>query len=434
MLEEIINNPALEKYIANYDTGQILFIEGDDSQDLYILVSGHLDILKGSKRINHIAEEGELFGEMSFLLGARRSGTARAMSDLKVIRIPKEQINHFLHEFPDMARNISRVLAQRLAETSQIVYGLEEFCDQIPDAVILTDQDCKILMLNNSAEKLYGRDWHEMRHKSVLEIYEEPDVYQQFLKEVESRQAVREKTLKINHPEKETCFISTSTTLLYDAQHNCQGVLSLGRDVTAVKNLEKKYRRTRNWLIPVIFLLILCGAALFFGYPYFSKGVHTVDIQKQSLRNQMAKDYLMLKSLIVDHIPSKDSSQINKVMRDFLNIQKTSAPPYHGLVLLDKEKKVITAHSLKDDFQKMIGSSYAGIEFKGDDDSMHRVLILYRPTKTNPMGQRGIEVAFEIHKAGQLLGWIVFPMDMDILGQEYEIEETDLRKFQFDKP
>ena len=107
MLEEIINNPALEKYIATYDTGQILFIEGDDSQDLYILVSGQLDILKGSKRINHISEAGTLFGEMSFLLGARRTGTAKAVSNLKVIRIPKEEINQFLHEFPDMAGNIS---------------------------------------------------------------------------------------------------------------------------------------------------------------------------------------------------------------------------------------------------------------------------------------------------------------------------------------
>ena len=121
-------------------------------------------------------------------------------------------------------------------------------------------------------------------------------------------------------------------------------------------------------------------------------------------------------------------------MRDFLNIQETSTLPYRGLVLLDKEKKVITAHSLKGDFLTMIGSSYAGIDFKGDDDSMHRILILYRTTKTNPMGQRGIEVAFEIRKAGQLLGWIVFQMDMAVLGEKYGMEEKDLRKFQFDKP
>ena len=51
MLDEIINNPELDQYLSTFKKGKIIFLEGDPSQDLYILVSGQLDILKGNKKI-----------------------------------------------------------------------------------------------------------------------------------------------------------------------------------------------------------------------------------------------------------------------------------------------------------------------------------------------------------------------------------------------
>ena len=51
MIDQIINNPELEKYAANIRAGQTIFLEGDESQDLYILVSGKVDIIKGNTKI-----------------------------------------------------------------------------------------------------------------------------------------------------------------------------------------------------------------------------------------------------------------------------------------------------------------------------------------------------------------------------------------------
>ena len=223
MLNKIINNPDLVKYVIPFENGEIIFTEGDETQDLFILISGELDILKGNKKISLISEPGELFGEMSFLLGARRSATAKAKTDGKAIRIPKEEINNFLNKFPEITSDITRLLAARLNETSQILYGLKEFCDQLPDAVILTDRDGKILSWNSVAETMYGRSWDQMHYKSMEEIYEEPDDYKDYLEEVKSRYSVREKILKILHPEKGVRYISTSTTVLYDGHHNFSG-------------------------------------------------------------------------------------------------------------------------------------------------------------------------------------------------------------------
>jgi PAS domain S-box-containing protein len=435
MLGEILTTPEFGKYRTSFRKGQTIFLEGDTTQDLYILVSGQLDILKGDKRIDRISEQGTLFGEMSFLLGAARTATAKASSDLEAICIPKEEISTLLHEFPDIAGEITKLLAKRLDETSQVLYGLKGICDQLPDAVILSDKDGKILSCNTAAETLYGRNWHAMHHTSVENIYEEPQIYRDFLGAVKEKYSVREEVLKIKHPEKGTRFVSTSTTLLHDGHHNFQGVLSLGRDVTEVQNLQRKYRKARNWLLPALFLLGLVTVAAFLGYPYFSRGYRTVDIEKQGLRNALAKDYLFLTSLLVDHFKDGDRVKAGEVMADFFALQETTVMPYSGLVLLDKKKKVFCAYSPARGAEapEMIGSSYAGIAFEGDERSLHRVLTLYRADKQHPMGHKGIEVAFRVVKDNHFSGWLVFQMDMDMLEKDFGLNEEDLRLFQFNE-
>ena len=430
MLDELIHNQHVEKYMTIYERGEYLFLEGDDSQDLYVLVSGHVEIIKGDKKLDEITEPGTLFGELSFLLGAKRTATARAEGDVKALRVPKEEITDFLHDFPSVAGKITQLLAQRLDERSQALYGLKELCDQLPDAVIITDREGKIHTWNSAAEKLYGRDWHDLHQGTIQDVYEDPQALEAFLEEVQSKYTVKEKILKTKHPFKGSHFVSTSTTLLYDGHHNFQGVLFLGRDATALQKLERRYRRVRNWLIPAFLLLGVLAAAVFLGYPYFSKGVQSVDLRKDELRNEMARDYILLKSLLIQPFEDGDRSKTTQVMKDFFNMQPESNTPYRGMVLLDQGKKVFDAYSMSGS-DANVGSSYGGIEFQGSEDSVHSVLVLYRPDEAHPMGKRGLEVAFELEKQGKTLGWLLFQMDMACLKDNYGVDEEDLSRFQF---
>ena len=433
MLSEIVDNPDLQKYMTTVQAGRILFLEGDDSEDLYVLVSGELEILKGNMKIRRISEKGALFGEMSFLLGNRRTATVKAVTDARALRIPKEEITTFLAEFPNVAKKITEILALRLNETTQILFGLKEFCDQLPDAVILTDKTGRILTWNSAAEKLYGRDWEEIRNRPVEEIYEEPETYRTFIEEVQSRYSVREKILKIRHPEKGTRYISTSTTILYDGQHNYQGVISLGRDVTAVKKLETRYRRIRRWMLPGLLFLCLLGGAFFYGYPSLRKGPGASDVKRHLLRNRLARDYLLLKSLLAVPLEKKDRRETTRVMKDFFNLQEEAPIPYTGIVLLDTEKKVFDAYSITPGvrIKEMLGSSYSGIDFQGSDRSLHRVLTVFRRDRDHPMGRRSLEVAFQLKRDSRVYGWLVFQMNTDLLQSEYHVDKRGLIAFQF---
>ena len=435
MLSEVINRPEFDKYLTTFERGETLFLEGEDTQDLYILVSGRLGILKGKKEISEVMEAGSLFGEMSFFLGAKRTATVKAASDVEAICIPKEEVKTFLHEFPAVAGEIIKLLAKRLDETSQIVYGLKEFSDKLPDAVMLSDSDGQILTWNRAAENLYGIEWDQIKSKSVENIYEDPQEYREFLEELQSRQSVTEKVLKVKHPEKGFRFISTSTTALFDGQHNFKGTVSIGRDITSAKNLERKYRWARIWLVPSFLLLGLLAAAIFYGFPYFSKGRQTIDVNRQVLRNDLAKDFLSLQSLLTQPFSAGRRTKTSQVMKEFFDVQENTAIPYTGLVLLDKDKKVFDAYSIRPGraFKKAIGYSYAAIEFQRGEQSVHSVLSLYHRDKDHPMGQKGLEVAFEIKKGVQRLGWLIFQMDMAFVGREYGIDEEGLKAFKFKK-
>jgi PAS domain S-box-containing protein len=433
MLEEVIKNVKVNRFITPFDEGKAIFLEGDDSQDLFILVSGQLNVFKGNTKIAEITEKGSLFGEMSFLLKAKRTATIKAGENVKAIRIPKNEITAFFHNFPEVAGEISKLLAKRLDETSRILYGLKEFCDQLPDAVITTDKEGKIITWNAAAEEVYGRSWDQMCNKSAEEIYEKPTVYKKLLEEVKKKHSVREKILSIRHPKNGTRFISTSSTLLHDDHNNFQGILSLGRDVTSIKTLEKKYRQARYWLFPSLILLLFMAIGIFWGHSHFSKMPRIMDINHLELESRLNNDYLLLKSMLVNPLETGNRSKTNQLMKDFLGIQKPDNVPYNGLVLLDKNKMVFDAYSKNTgaNISPTIESSYKGIDFEDGKNSTHSVLTLYRADKDHPMGQKSIEIAYEMNKNNRRIGWLIFQLDLHRLKTEYGANVSGSKKFIF---
>ncbi len=75
---------------------------------------------------------------------------------------------------------------------------LKEFCDQLPDAVVATENDGKIIAWNKAAEKLFGVPWDQMKHRALAEIYQNPDDYRQILGELRSNSSIKEKIFKFD--------------------------------------------------------------------------------------------------------------------------------------------------------------------------------------------------------------------------------------------
>ncbi len=111
---DIINKPDMQKYAVSFAAGETLFIQGDNSQDMYLLVSGQIEVFKDDKEIADMTEPGTTIGEMSFLLKARRTATVKALTDVKAIKIPTSQLSEIMHDYPALVLHIALKLARRL--------------------------------------------------------------------------------------------------------------------------------------------------------------------------------------------------------------------------------------------------------------------------------------------------------------------------------
>jgi len=153
------NAPALgdllglssEEPLRVLDDGETLVHEGEVATGrLYVLIEGSLLVLKGDTPITVVTEPGSVVGEMSILLGVDPSATVRAAGEARV-RVIDEPLE-FLHEHPDMALAVGRLLAKRLATvTSYLVDIKSQFADRA-DHLGLVDEVLDALVHDQSAD------------------------------------------------------------------------------------------------------------------------------------------------------------------------------------------------------------------------------------------------------------------------------------------
>ena len=105
-----------------YKVGDVVVKEGSESDCLYILVSGALEVLRSSEGdpviLATLTKAGSFFGEMSLVDIMPRSADILAISDSEVLAFPKRELAGFFVQSPrvqmTMILNISRNLSLRL--------------------------------------------------------------------------------------------------------------------------------------------------------------------------------------------------------------------------------------------------------------------------------------------------------------------------------
>ena len=207
----------------------------------------------------------------------------------------------------------------------------------------------------------------------------------------------------------------------------------MSRDVTDIQRIKRKYQRFRLWFIPLLIALSIGAAAFFYASPQFLEDKKIISIKQQALRDQIANDFLLLKSILKDGFASRNRENANQAMQEFFRLHKDALAPYRGVVLLGPDKKVFAAYAMdeKKGQDSLIGSSYAGVPFTGTEDSGHSVLSLYWSDGQQSLGQKGIEVAFKILEQDIMAGWLVLQMDAERLANEFDADEETLRIFRF---
>jgi membrane protein len=107
----------LEKYGQVHPAGHVLIEEGGDTQTSYFLYAGRAAVYKqtesGRRRLGEL-DEGQLFGEMAYLLNEKRTASVVADSEVTVLALPPQILEELMRHSAPLSRRIIDTLCQRL--------------------------------------------------------------------------------------------------------------------------------------------------------------------------------------------------------------------------------------------------------------------------------------------------------------------------------
>lgn len=110
-----------------FPKGTILFREGDQGDDMYIINTGKVKIFKeigGVEKVLAVLGESDFFGEMSLLNKKPRSASAEIAEDAKILVINNSTFDTMIRGNSEIAIRIIRILAKRLADADVQIANL----------------------------------------------------------------------------------------------------------------------------------------------------------------------------------------------------------------------------------------------------------------------------------------------------------------------
>lgn len=111
------SNRLLAKYGHTFNPGETLISEGENTKEAIFIYAGRVGVYKqleqGEKKLVAL-EEGNLIGEMAYLLNETRTASVRAETEVTALVLPPEMLEELMRFSAPLSRRIIDTLAQRL--------------------------------------------------------------------------------------------------------------------------------------------------------------------------------------------------------------------------------------------------------------------------------------------------------------------------------
>ncbi len=114
---EVLQEMAREVQCLPYARHQVIFHQGDPPDGMYIVMDGQVGIwVRRHKQEHRIAllGSGDVFGEIALIRQDVRTGTARAVQDAWVIRLPLKTVRRWMEAYPALRDNIMQLFESRM--------------------------------------------------------------------------------------------------------------------------------------------------------------------------------------------------------------------------------------------------------------------------------------------------------------------------------
>ncbi len=121
---------TLSRFIfeKKFERGEIILLEGESAEVLYFVAYGVVKVFKisadGKEQILNIVRPGESFSDVSIFDGGTNPASAQSMSPVVLYGIEASDLKVILRNYPEVAKNIIKVLAGRVRHLMSLVEDL----------------------------------------------------------------------------------------------------------------------------------------------------------------------------------------------------------------------------------------------------------------------------------------------------------------------
>jgi hypothetical protein len=116
-LKNLVDILRLKKFNPN----EYIIRKGDPGKNLYIILSGVVDVVDEDGNSITKLRNGEVFGEMSLISGDPVGATIRVMESTTVLYIKGQDFLKVLNRFPSLQMYFARLLSRRLAKSNIMI-------------------------------------------------------------------------------------------------------------------------------------------------------------------------------------------------------------------------------------------------------------------------------------------------------------------------
>ncbi len=115
-------------HVRTFEEGSFLFFEGDPPVALYLILEGHIALVRHSPEgrdiVLDVMRPGNMVGELAVFEGVPYSASAKALDCVQVVAIPRDKFLYMLRRYPRMAIAVIYDLTRRVRHLSDLVQSL----------------------------------------------------------------------------------------------------------------------------------------------------------------------------------------------------------------------------------------------------------------------------------------------------------------------
>ena len=108
---------ALKSSMDNFKENDFILKQGENANNLYVIISGDVEVLKNDVKINELSS-GDFFGEIAIVAKTKRTASVKATTQLSVLAFSEDSFNSLINEYPKISVHIMKEMTKRLLQNN----------------------------------------------------------------------------------------------------------------------------------------------------------------------------------------------------------------------------------------------------------------------------------------------------------------------------